>query len=155
MSAKTPTEQVYCDLLAMPLPRTLLDFRRAIVMAALIGRQLESEFAARIPTDPIWHTAPPTEPGAWEVICAETDFKPSHVRVFYPDPTSRLRPLGVLWVECSDVGTNPVDIYHHALTETRWRKVATGEDERLVTKESIPVPPFQSAGSVQSKPLCN
>ena len=127
MSEKTPAQQAYCDLLAMPMPRTLRDFRRAVVMAALVGRQLESEFAARIPTDPTWQTTPPAEPGAWEVACGEGDFQPERVRIFHPEPTSRLRPLEALFVQCPYVGTNTVDAYHHGLTETRWRKAATVE----------------------------
>ena len=114
---KTIAEQALSDLLLGPVPQTGIDFRRAIVIAALIGRQLEAEFAGSP-----WQTTPPTEPGAWEVACGETGFEPHRVRVFYPDPTSRLRPLGVLWVECPDVGSNPVDVYHHNLMQTRWRK---------------------------------
>ncbi len=116
---KTPTEQAYMDLLLGPVPQTGPDFRRAIVMAVLIGRQLEAEFAGSP-----WQDTPPNEPGVWEVACAETNFEPSRVRVFRPEPTSRLRPLDVLWVECPNVGSNPVDTYHHNLIQTRWRKPA-------------------------------
>ena len=41
---KTVAESAYCDLLAMPLPKTARDFRRAIILAALIGRQIEADF---------------------------------------------------------------------------------------------------------------
>ena len=50
-TGKTPTEQAYCDLLTGPLPRTALDYRRAIVQAALIGRQLEHEQTAPVLSD--------------------------------------------------------------------------------------------------------
>ena len=40
---KTVAESAYCKLLAMPVPKTPLDFRRAIVMAVLIGRQIEAD----------------------------------------------------------------------------------------------------------------
>ena len=62
---KTIAESAYCELLAMPVPKTPLDFRRAIVMAVLIGRQLEAEFAGSP-----WRHAPPTEPGTWDMACA-------------------------------------------------------------------------------------
>ena len=41
---RTLAESAYGDLLLMPLPRTEQDFRRAIVMAVLIGRQIEADF---------------------------------------------------------------------------------------------------------------
>ena len=41
---RTLAESAYGDLLLMPLPRTERDFRRAIVMAVLIGRQIEADF---------------------------------------------------------------------------------------------------------------
>ena len=41
---KTVAESAYSSLLAMPVPKTPLNFRRAIVMAALIGRQIEADF---------------------------------------------------------------------------------------------------------------
>ena len=41
---KTVAESAYCELLAMPLPKTERDFRRAVVMAALVGRQIEADF---------------------------------------------------------------------------------------------------------------
>ena len=108
---KTITEQALSDLLLGPVPQTGIDYRRAIVMAALIGRQLEAEFAGSP-----WQSTPPTEPGAWEVACGETDFEPHRVRVFEQD--------GELCVECPDVGTNTVDVYHYNLMQTRWRKAA-------------------------------
>ena len=43
---KTVAEAAYCELLAMPMPKTERDSRRAIVMAALVGRQIEADFAA-------------------------------------------------------------------------------------------------------------
>ena len=43
-SPKTVAEQALCDLLAMPVPRTERDFRRAVVIAALTGRQIEADF---------------------------------------------------------------------------------------------------------------
>ena len=48
--AKTLAEAAYCNLLATPLPKTERDFRRAIVMAALIGRQIETDFQQDQPT---------------------------------------------------------------------------------------------------------
>ena len=48
---KTVAESAYCDLLAMPLPKTERDFRCAIIMACLIGRQLEADFQQRHPTN--------------------------------------------------------------------------------------------------------
>ena len=41
---KTVAESAYCELLAMPLPKTTREFRRAVVMAALVGRQIEADF---------------------------------------------------------------------------------------------------------------
>ena len=41
---KTLAESAYCDLLAMPLPKTERDFRRALILACLIGRQIEADF---------------------------------------------------------------------------------------------------------------
>lgn len=41
---KTRAEEAYCDLLTIPLPNTARDFRHAIVMAVLIGRQIEHDF---------------------------------------------------------------------------------------------------------------
>lgn len=48
---KTLAEAAYCDLLAMPLPKTERDFRRALILAALIGRQIEADFQQQQPTD--------------------------------------------------------------------------------------------------------
>ena len=41
---KTVAEAAYSQLLFMPVPKTTRDFRRAVVMAALIGRQIEADF---------------------------------------------------------------------------------------------------------------
>ena len=49
---KTLAEQSLCDLLSMPRPQTDLDYRRAIVMAALIGRQIEAGFQSQQLTTP-------------------------------------------------------------------------------------------------------
>ena len=46
---KTLAEAAYCDLLAMPLPRTERDFRRALILACLIGRQIEHDFQQQQP----------------------------------------------------------------------------------------------------------
>ena len=40
---KTVAEAAYCELLAMPMPRTLLDFKHALILAVLVGRQLEAD----------------------------------------------------------------------------------------------------------------
>ncbi len=42
--SKTVAESAYCELLAIPLPKTDRDFRRAVVMAVLIERQIEADF---------------------------------------------------------------------------------------------------------------
>lgn len=41
---RTLAQSAYGDLLLMPLPMTELDFRRAIVMAVLVGRHIEADF---------------------------------------------------------------------------------------------------------------
>ena len=74
---KTVAEQAYSDLLFMPPPQTGPEFRRAIVKAVMIGRQLESDFAGSP-----WQASPPTEAGVWEAACEETDFEPQRVRDF-------------------------------------------------------------------------
>lgn len=112
---KTSAEQAYSELLFMPPPQTSADFRRAIMLAVLIGRQLEADFAGSP-----WQATPPVEPGSWEVACAETDFEPHRVMVF--------EQAGELYVECRDVGTNTVDAYHRGLMETRWRKASPGAE---------------------------
>ena len=43
-TSKTVAESAFCELLAMPTPTTARDFRRAVIMAALIGRQIEADF---------------------------------------------------------------------------------------------------------------
>ena len=48
---KTVAESAYGDLLAMPPPKTERDFRRAIILAALIGRQIEADFQQQQPTN--------------------------------------------------------------------------------------------------------
>ena len=64
---KTIAESALGDLLAMPLPKTERDFRRAIIMAALIGRQIEADFQQQQPTTtptckttnyPTWTSSP-------------------------------------------------------------------------------------------------
>lgn len=46
------TREAYCGLFDLPLPKTEIDFRRALIMAVLIGRQIEGEIS------------PPNRPGA-------------------------------------------------------------------------------------------
>ena len=42
---KTVAEEALGSLLTMPMPKTERHFRRAVIMAALIGRQIEADFA--------------------------------------------------------------------------------------------------------------
>lgn len=63
-----------------------------------------------LPFDP----NPPTEPGAYLIVCGETDFDPSEVVVYMRE--------GELWVNCPDVGEYPVDVYHSNLIDCAWRK---------------------------------
>lgn len=108
---KSAAEQAYSDLLHGPVPQTGPDFRRAIVQAVLIGRQLEADLGGAP-----WQKSPPPEPGSWEVARGETGFEPERVRVF--------EAHGVLWVEELGGATYQVDTYHHQLQQARWRKTA-------------------------------
>lgn len=108
---KTVAESAYSELLLMPPPKTPLDFRRAIVMAVMVGRQLEAECLGTP-----WQTAPPTTPGTWQIACDETDYEPQPVRVF--------DQAGELWVDDPVVGSYPLDVYHFNLIDLRWRQAA-------------------------------
>ena len=107
---KTIAEQAYCDLLTMPRSQTDRDFRRAVVMAVLIGRQIEADFGAVTP----WQSNPPAQPGQWEMRSRETDFEPSRVTVFDRG--------GQLWVTDPAIGTNLLEDFHYNLCEIMWRK---------------------------------
>ncbi|MBE7157223.1 MAG: hypothetical protein INR62_02085 [Rhodospirillales bacterium] len=108
---KTIAETAYSELLLGPVPQTDQDFRRAIVMAVMIGRQLEVECQGTP-----WQTTPPTAPGPWQIACAETDYEPQPVRVF--------DQAGELWVDDPVVGSYPLDVYHYNLIDLRWRPAA-------------------------------
>ena len=108
---KTATEQAYSELLLGPVPQTDQDFRRALVMAVMVGRQLEAEG-----TGTPWQTAPPNTPGTWQIACDESDYEPQPVRVF--------DQAGELWMDDPAVGTYPLDVYHHNLINLRWRQAA-------------------------------
>lgn len=63
----------------------------------------------------IWSPDAPTDPGIYEVRCAEA-----------PDACMveiARRADNSLWVECPDTGTNPLDQYHANLTDAEWRRI--------------------------------
>ena len=41
---KSPAIEAWCELFSMPCPKTEIDFKRALMMAVIIGRQIESEY---------------------------------------------------------------------------------------------------------------
>ena len=41
---KSPAIEAWCELFSMPCPKTDIDFKRALMMAVIIGRQIESEY---------------------------------------------------------------------------------------------------------------
>lgn len=92
-----------------------------------------------------WSTEPPTEPGLYLFKCDEGGNEPSVVRVYWftykpkpRDPRPSLLEAGLgamgftivdvtpevteLWVECPDVGKNPLQVYHDNLCNPRWKK---------------------------------
>ena len=43
-AGKSPAIEAWCELFSMPCPKTDTDFKRALMMAVIIGRQIESEY---------------------------------------------------------------------------------------------------------------
>ncbi len=114
-SPKTVAEEALGSLLSLPLPRTEKAFRSALVMAALIGRQIEADFAnPPAPESEGWQTTAPTEPGTYEVSFMENDFTPERVTIE--------RVGSELMVDDPHVGTHSLDRYHAQLGDIRWRK---------------------------------
>ena len=64
--------------------------------------------------DRCWGDAPPAEPGEYEMRCDENGFKPERMTV--------AERGGELWVNCPDLGWNPLAHYHDNLCGTQWRK---------------------------------
>ena len=116
-SPKTVAEEALGSLLSLPLPRTEKAFRSALVMAALIGRQIEADFAnPPAPEAEGWQTTAPTEAGTWDVCFQENGFTPERVTI---------KRVGYeLMVDDPHVGTHSLDRYHAQLCDIRWRRIA-------------------------------
>lgn len=62
-----------------------------------------------------WSARMPDSVGQWDMTSAETDFETDRVTIFERN--------GELWVTDPHLGDNPLERYHHGLTNLRWRKV--------------------------------
>jgi len=60
-----------------------------------------------------WQTTIPTRTGWWDMRCSETGQKEEHVEI--------ADRKGALWVNCPDLGWNPLDHYHGNLSDISWR----------------------------------
>jgi hypothetical protein len=115
---KTLATRVYGDLLATPFPKTQKDFQRILIMAVMVGRQIEHDFTTPVestaPTGDGWQTTPPNAAGVWEMRCNESDFKSLLMTIEDRD--------GELWALDDLIGPYPLDLFHAGLIELRWRK---------------------------------
>lgn len=60
-----------------------------------------------------WKDSPPPEPGRYDFWCNESG-RVDVLNVYLRE--------GDLWVTCPDIGAHPLDIYHAALSNPKWRK---------------------------------